>query len=141
MRKLIAAILLCSLLAGCQDNQKSSTGYTNPEDFDDSQMSTVMIDQGVYIESIDGQKYNEDDSFWKANHSVQNNLVILSGRHTLGVSFERGYHHLYSLRTLEINVTIEAGKVYRITKSKNANGQPIIGVYHRKQLIAQTSLK
>ena len=141
MKNLLISIVILFLLAGCQEGHQGGQVYTNPQQFDDSRMATVMIDQGVYLRTVDDLEYDEDDSFWNANHSVQNNLVILSGTHSLGLSSEKYYHHLYLSKTLQVEFEVEPGQIYRVMKTKNEDGRLVIGVFHRKQLIAQTSLE
>ncbi|MFI4911497.1 MAG: hypothetical protein ACIAQZ_07500 [Sedimentisphaeraceae bacterium JB056] len=141
MRKCFVLIFcLCGIVVtGCQESAKSNAAsYNNPQDFDPQSMAVVMIDQGVYLKTVDGKLYDENISIWDAKYSLQENLIIPAGGHTLGVLAEKSFHHLYGKDVIDIDFVAENDRVYRIMKAQK-DGKKIIGIYDKKTLAAEAN--
>lgn len=123
-------IPLLLLACGCS----SSGGYQNPEPFDENTMALVMIDQGVYVKTVDDIPYNVTPSLWEGKKGLQKNLILTSGIHVLGVSREV-FAYSYGIKVTNIEFSVDPGKVYRLRQQSGGDHHGVPMIYLGDQAI------
>lgn len=113
-------------LVGCASN---NVGYKNPKQFDNSSMAVIMIDQTVDVVSIDNQPYKEYVSPWEYKKSIQKNIIITMGSHTIEVKKITTLPSVvFESSSLFLNFTAVPGYVYRLLPLRDKEGNITVGI-------------